>query len=497
MTDMLFTWLLVCWGAVLCQGIETSRIHIFNERDNWWKAQSRCKDKGGKLYTPGTDDIPAELVENLQSKTYYWIGAMRYWAWIWTVDDSPLFTYAGFLPVGSVTVEPKGTYLDNSVWKCHLHCSPAYSVGMKGTTCYCLKEGYNTTKSMLSENSCPGNFEERCGNIKGMSVYKLENMTFNQEEDTYCAYVDDTDLSIHTRTYYDCKKVKGCYACFTLFGANTSISCRHQKSWYAAWMTCDLVKLNTSARTSLLGSSSTTTTYWIGLYKYLHRRWINGETALKYNGRRGALSSDTRCLIVYKQRNGGKRLYWRPCSEKREFLCEDATAGRKDARKPSINPAAGCFIGLGVGCVLLVLTVLIVVCLLRRHKKLCFEKSDGNQPIHFTSAAENITYGLASHAHTESEAYAVISLPDTTDATSATSTVPPAIVRPSVHSDNININNAQVNDENEYNVLSTSNNSKVPVSHTGILTIIYQDLTEITSTRETTTQQTLFHRQKN
>ncbi|XP_046578440.1 uncharacterized protein LOC124286137 [Haliotis rubra] len=211
----------------------------------------------------------------------------------------PLFTaYAGLLPLGSVAIESKATYLDNSVWKCNLHCSPAYSVGMKGTTCYCLKEGYNTTKSMLSENTCPGNLEERCGNIQGMSVYKL-----------------------------------------------------------------------------------------------------------------------------------------------------------------------GGFIGLGVGCLLLVLTVLIVVCLLRRHKKLCFEKRDVNQPLHFTSAAENITYGLASHAHTESEADAVISLPDTTDATSASSTVPTAIVRPSVHSDNININNAQVNDENEYNLLSTSNNSKVPMTH--------------------------------
>ncbi|XP_046578442.1 uncharacterized protein LOC124286139 [Haliotis rubra] len=196
---------------------------------------------------------------------------------------------------------------------------------MKGTTCYCLKEGYNTTKSMLSENTCPGNLEERCGNIQGVSVYKLENMIFNQEEHTYCAYADDTDLSIHTRTYDDCKNFKDCYACFTLSGATTSISCRPQKSWFAARKACDLVKLNTSARTSLLGSSSNTTTYWIGLYKYLHRRWINEETALKYDGRRGALSSHTiaRCLSVYKQRNGGKRLYWRPCSENRKFLCED------------------------------------------------------------------------------------------------------------------------------------------------------------------------------
>ncbi|XP_046578478.1 uncharacterized protein LOC124286173 [Haliotis rubra] len=131
MSDMLFACLLVCCGAVLCQGKETSRIQIINERDNWWEAQRRCKDNGGKLYTPGSDDIPEKLVENLQSDTYYWIGAMSYRAWLWTVDSSPLFTYAGFLPLGSVTVEPKGTYLDNSVWKCHLHCSPAYSVGMK------------------------------------------------------------------------------------------------------------------------------------------------------------------------------------------------------------------------------------------------------------------------------------------------------------------------------------------------------------------------------
>ncbi|XP_046583582.1 uncharacterized protein LOC124290801 [Haliotis rubra] len=132
---------------------------------------------------------------------------------------------------------------------------------------------------------------------------------------------------------------------------------------------------------------------------------------------------------------------------------------------PTSSSPEGSFIGLGVGCLLIVLTVLIVVYLLRRQKKLCFEGGDGNRPKHIASATDNTIHGLAAHAQNESEAYAVITIPDATDGTPESSTVLTAIARPSVHSDIICINNAQINDENEYNVLSTSNNSKIPVRH--------------------------------
>ncbi|XP_067650917.1 uncharacterized protein [Haliotis asinina] len=479
---MFFIWLLLCCGSVLCQGIETSPVHIVNEPGNWWEAQSRCKDNGTMLYTPGTDVMATELVKNLRipTESYYWIGAMSYRAWQWTVDRSPLFTYAGFLPVLNETVEMNRTFLDNSVWKCHLHCSPSNSVGMKGTMCYCLGEGYQTTNTRTPEDTCPGNLEERCGNIQGMSVYKLENMTFYQEENTDCAYMRDTDCSIHADTLNNCKTASKCYACFALSGATTDINCGSMKSWCAANKACHLVKLNESALSSLLGSRDTNTTFWIGLYRYLERRWINGDRTFSYDGHRGALSSDTWCLSVYKQRGQGMRLYWRPCSEKRPFICEDdiLTSSPTITSTPSPRPSSpsptltttsasttvtnhtGVFTGLGVGCVLL-LTVPIVVCLLRRHKKLCFKKRDGNQRMHFTSAAENITHGLDGHAQTESKKYAAITPCDTKDGTPAKSTVPTAIGQPNVHSDNIHT--SQINDENEYNVLSTSNNSKVVV----------------------------------
>ncbi|XP_071079848.1 uncharacterized protein [Haliotis cracherodii] len=486
---MLFTWLFVCWGAVTCRGIQTSRIRILDEPSTWWEAQSQCNVREGRLYTPGSEDIPLDLLNRLQSRTYYWIGAMDYLAWLWTEDFSPLYTYVGFLPLESATAESMVEFLDNSVWKCHLHCSPADSVGMKGTTCYCLKVGYSTTTSMTPENTCPGNLDEKCGNVHGMSVYTLENMSFHQEEDTYCAYVErwNKDLSIHTSTFEDCEH-NGCYACFVVIDARTyvSVSCTRQKSWYAANRTCNLVKLDIYVQSSLLRNRRDFKAYWIGLYKYLHRKWINGKEALKYDGYPGSVFSDTMCLGVYKQKNGGKRLYWRPCSEQRRFICEDETksppqggvgttdgvhstevttplAGRKDAMNSSSNLQAGGFIGLGIGCVLLVLSILIVV-VVRRQKKLCFKTKSGNQPIHFTSGAENTTYGLVVQAQTGNEAYSVITPPDI-DRTSTSSTFPTAIVRPNAHNDNIYINTSQITDEDEYNVLSESDNSKKVMPH--------------------------------
>ncbi|XP_048259311.1 uncharacterized protein LOC124134889 [Haliotis rufescens] len=482
---MLLTWLFVCWGAVICLGIQSSRIRLMDEPSTWWEAQSRCNVKG-RLYTPGSEDIPLDLLNRLQLGTYYWIGAMDYLAWLWTEDFSPLYTYAGFLPLESVTAESMVEFLDNSVWKCHRHCSQADSVGMKETTCYCLKVGYSTTTSMAPESTCPGNLDEKCGNVQGMSVYRLENTTFDQEPDKYCAYAirRGGDHSIHSST---CENKGRCQACIVSDpSTHVNIHC-WRKSWNDAARTCHLVKLNTAVQNGLLSLTSTITRYWIGLYKYTHRQWINGEDALEYDEYRGSASSDTMCLGVYKQKNGGKRLYWRPCSEQRRFICEDETksqpqggvgttdgvhstevttplAGRKDAMNSSSNPQAGGFIGLGIGCGLLVLAILIVVVVLRRQKKLCFKTKSGNQPIHFTSVTENTTYGLAVQAQTANGAYSVITPPDI-DRTSTSSTVQTAIVRPNAHNDNIYINTSQINDEDEYNVLSESDNSKKAMPH--------------------------------
>ncbi|XP_048259770.1 uncharacterized protein LOC124111951 isoform X2 [Haliotis rufescens] len=482
---MLLTWLFVCWGAVICLGIQSSRIRLMDEPSTWWEAQSRCNVKG-RLYTPGSEDIPLDLLNRLQLGTYYWIGAMDYLAWLWTEDFSPLYTYAGFLPLESVTAESMVEFLDNSVWKCHLHCSQADSVGMKETTCYCLKVGYSTTTSMAPESTCPGNLDEKCGNVQGMSVYRLENITFDQEPDKYCAYAirRGGDHSIHSST---CENKGRCQACIVSDPSTHVYVYCWSKSWYDAYRTCHLVKLNTAVQNGLLSLTSTITRYWIGLYKYTHRQWINGEDALEYDEYRGSASSDTKCLSVYKQWNGRKRLYWRPCSEQRRFICEDETksqpqggvgttdgvhstevttplAGRKDAMNSSSNPQAGGFIGLGIGCVLLVLAILIVVVVLRRQKKLCFKTKSGNQLIHFTSVTENTTYGLAVQAQTANGAYSVITPPDI-DRTSTSSTFPTAIVRPNAHNDNIYINTSQINDEDEYNVLSESDNSKKVMPH--------------------------------
>ncbi|XP_048259781.1 uncharacterized protein LOC124111983 isoform X2 [Haliotis rufescens] len=456
---MLLTWLFVCWGAVICRGIQTDQISVGDATSNWWDAHSRCSHKEGSMYTPGSDDIQTDILGHLQPDTYYWIGAMTYLAWIWTVDGSPLYRYAGFLPLGDVTYTWTVDYLDNSVWKCHLYCSSYSSMGMQGNTCYCLNEGYGTVGSSTTENRCRGNIDELCGNVDGMSVYKL-------------------DLG------HDECGGSGC----------VSLRLRHKKKWYGASTDCSLVKLNAPVQNNLLTIMPINKKYWIGLYKLVHRKWLHGQRALIYDGYMHFpdTDTDTLCLTIYRLNNGSTRLYWIACDLDQRWICENVkesiTSTKMTPTSSSSHPSsastlsedvstvpgnhssnrsspadAGGYIGLGVGSVVLVvLAVLIVVFLLRRQEKLCFERRDGNQPIHFTSGAENTTYGLAVQAG--NEAYSVITPPDI-DRTSTSSTVPTAIVRPNAHNDNIYINTSQINDEDEYSVLSESDNSKKVMPH--------------------------------
>ncbi|XP_071081144.1 uncharacterized protein [Haliotis cracherodii] len=501
---MLFTWLFVCWGAVTCRGIQTDQISVSDATSNWWDAHSRCSVKEGSMYTPGSDDIPPDILVRLQPNTYYWIGAMDYRVWIWTDDDSPLYKYAGFLPLRDVTQTSTVDFRDNSVWKCHLNCSSYSSMGMQGNTCYCLRKGYEPVSSSTTEDRCRGNLDELCGNAYGMSVYKLEDISFTQQRGGRCAYVEinDAGLTTYSSSYRDCKGDSRRYACYAddrnsddCGGSGCVSLSSTRKSWYDADGYCYLVTLTTPVQNNLLRIMPRNRIYWIGLYKSVHRKWMNEKAALKYNGYMYVTDTfpDTLCLTIYKLSNGSTRLFWIACDSDQRWICEnvkESTTSTKvtptsSSSYPSSastvsedvstvpgghstnrsSPAdAGGFIGLGIGTVLLVLAVLIVVFLLRRQKKLCFEKRNRNQPIHFTSGVENTTYGLAVQAQTGNEAYSVITPPDI-DTPSTSSTFPTAIVRPNAHNDNIYINTSQINDGDEYNVLSESDNSKKVMPH--------------------------------
>ncbi|XP_048259774.1 uncharacterized protein LOC125384463 isoform X2 [Haliotis rufescens] len=395
-------------------------------------------------------------------------------------------------------------YLDNSVWKCHLYCSSYSSMGMQGNTCYCLHEGYGTGSSSTTENRCPGNFDELCGNVDGISVYKLENIRFTQQRGGRCAYVVRTyaRLTTYTSSYRACGIQLRRYAYYfddmnsdDCGGSGCVLLSYDTYTWTGADKKFNLVKLTTPVQNNLQKMQNNYG-YWIGLYKPVHRKWINGQRAPKFNGYKkfSGTDPDTLCLTVYKLRDGSTRLYWIACGLGQRWICENVkesiTSTKITPTSLSSHPSsastvsedvstvpgshssnrsspadAGGYIGLGVGSVVLVvLAVLIVVFLLRRQEKLCFERRDGNQPIHFTSGAENTTYGLAVQAQTANGAYSVITPPDI-DRTSTSPTVRTAIVRPNAHNDNIYINTSQINDEDEYNVLSESDNSKKVMPH--------------------------------
>ncbi|XP_067681642.1 uncharacterized protein [Haliotis asinina] len=170
-------------------GIPHTENIIQTTRSSWWNSALGCEGLGGKLYIPPSFESHQDLEAILDPGKTYWIGAMEYSTWTWTSDNSPLYEHTGYIqfPPSGKPTEIQG----NAAFLCHLRCGKTYTrVGLSGKSCYCLVDkGYHTNiGKTVTEVRCPGNYDEWCGDGKGVSVYEIVDIDITQAPDGQCVY---------------------------------------------------------------------------------------------------------------------------------------------------------------------------------------------------------------------------------------------------------------------------------------------------------------------
>ncbi|XP_048259796.1 uncharacterized protein LOC124111981 isoform X2 [Haliotis rufescens] len=333
-----------------------SDYNVGNRRINWWDAaQSGCSQFGGNLYIPQSQNLPGALLGQMNWGTYYWIGAVKYPTWIWTADQSNLYTYVGYLPLP--TFRQNSTLEGNSALTCHQYCGKSI-LGLRGNDCYCLGNFVHGIPSFHFGVRCPGNYDEYCGDEDGISVYKQESIRAIPSFDSKCGFISVsktwpninnpysyTHGNLLPTTYYHTVSLESnCYttrrsACeknitrhivenrwtWTCRG-NVCLSHAH-RTFYASNQKCDLVKVThgniehlTQAIVELSGYRET---YWIGLQRISVKKWNNGSdmllTADDYFGVGAVLPT---CLAVWKTYYNSVQFHWLECQSKHLSICE-------------------------------------------------------------------------------------------------------------------------------------------------------------------------------
>ncbi|XP_046359099.2 uncharacterized protein LOC124137040 [Haliotis rufescens] len=436
--------------GVSCSGYaetkSTGDLYIRDAVSSWKDARSACS---GDLYVPSDGSVPGTVSAKLLLNTYYWIGAIQYSTWRWTQDNSPLYTYIGLrtLPLG---LSPSTSNAWNSVYLCHIHCGQECTVlGLRMNECYCLSTDEDVSLPEVStEVSCPGNPDEKCGNNSGLSVYKLEGITFRPTKEGHCVYATRLTLGASfSQVNQTLCGGKRRYACFEnsttwMYGRCSWNICitqrKYQKNWTDASATCPLVKVTSSNRDNLTAAMHTgdEVSYWIGLSRPLSSKWINGTTSARY-GTAFPDSTGPKCLAMIADRWQNIDRLWVPCDLPQRSICETASPSSIPPRTPTssatttdivttalmstmtemftsegsdenvtettdgtesstLAPPAdtgGLLIGVAVGCLTLLLVVVVTVYVMFRHRKLCFKKTGKFEPLDST-AVENETYGF-------------------------------------------------------------------------------------------------------
>ncbi|XP_046582268.1 uncharacterized protein LOC124289687 [Haliotis rubra] len=122
--------LLVCYLHCVCAtsvniSTGTKYLNITETENTWWDARRNCTTEHERdLYIADKEPLPSVLDGILNNDTFYWVGAMRYSTWIWTADESPLYSYVGYSGSGPGSAAKYLPY--NSVYECHLACTKMY-----------------------------------------------------------------------------------------------------------------------------------------------------------------------------------------------------------------------------------------------------------------------------------------------------------------------------------------------------------------------------------
>ncbi|XP_046578674.1 uncharacterized protein LOC124286353 isoform X2 [Haliotis rubra] len=314
--------------------VTTLDLYIRDDVSSWTEARSACS---GDLYVPNDDSVPSSVSAKMLLNTYYWIGAIQYSTWIWTQDNTPLYNYIGLrtLPLGRL---PSTSNAWNSVHNCHVHCGEDCTVlGLRMNACYCLCTDEDVSLPDVStEVKCPGNWDEKCGNNSGLSVYKLEGIKFRPTEGGQCVYAERSGVAASfsqvNQTLCDRRRRYACSANSTswMYGRCSGGICitqrQYQKNWVDASAACSLVKVTPSNKDNftLAMHTGVEVTYWIGLSRPLSSKWINGTMFARY-GTAFPDSTGPMCLAMIANRGLNIDRLWVPCEMRHRSVCEIAT----------------------------------------------------------------------------------------------------------------------------------------------------------------------------
>ncbi|XP_067681022.1 uncharacterized protein [Haliotis asinina] len=341
-------------------------------KQSWWSAQQECSRLGGNLLVPPSQDIPEDVLRQLQENVAYWLGALTYPTWIWTKDRSPLYSYMGYQRLAWTINKNK---LDgNSAVTCHQYCGDHHTVlGLKGDDCYCLGTRVNRndlSSKSASEVRCLGNYDELCGNDNGMSVYRMENVTFVPLPTSECCYVGvsrdppTSGNTFHVQylgvTYYPyiksdnaCDVRKRMSACDrnTLTTSKRS-HCKgtvclmgEPRSWEESNTECSLIKVTPGNAENLtqVMAAERQSTYWVGLSRESVRKWINGSDVTLQSVYSGRPKTSTQCLAIGKTSPPDTSVFffWSECSQHYLSVCEIFKVRQSTVALSTMIPISG------------------------------------------------------------------------------------------------------------------------------------------------------------
>ncbi|XP_046578244.1 uncharacterized protein LOC124285980 isoform X2 [Haliotis rubra] len=272
----------------------------------------------------------------MTSGQYYWMGAIAYSTWKWT-DGSPFYKYVGY------STEPlsDGYHVDgNSASRCHLMCEEDEPFGLRGETCFCGVSDQVQMTWNQTEVRCPGNYDERCGNQDGLSVYRTGEIAFDADDKDMCVYAELKWFGKETKYYSSSCDTSRSAACkngtvlnelrsSTDSGNKCSKSvCVHHtpNQWDEANRTCNLVTVTSTNKKDLHNAMEYTYrldeekyTYWIGLRRGYVKKWLNGSDVLDSVH---PYTADKLCLST----TGTSLFRWEDCSKKTlPTICESAS----------------------------------------------------------------------------------------------------------------------------------------------------------------------------
>ncbi|XP_046370047.1 uncharacterized protein LOC124144598 [Haliotis rufescens] len=508
---------------------------IQTTKSNWWDASREgCEEFGGNLYIPPSLESHQDLAAILDPGQTYWIGAMEYSTWTWTYDESPLYEHTGYerFPSSGKPTEIEG----NTAFHCHLNCGKRYTrIGLSGKACYCLvDEGYQTNVGKtVTEVRCPGNYDEWCGDDRGVSVYEIVDIDITLASQGQCVYAKKNPNVHHYYSSFhndnNCSTMRS--LAFTGNApspgrcAGTTCVEHGLRSWDSSEARRRLLKVSGANLDDLTDAMTYNYyqhnyyTYWIGLRRLYRRVWINGSHVKMDND----IHTDRFCLSINKSKQNATTLLWSLCTHSLKAVCQVGTQSTSFSTStttshPSASTSSpplpteagttleatssssahatstfsnatsdyqglntGTLIGISIACVVILAMTMAAIVIMKRHRLLFFEANPT------TDTTDNVGYDNRAYATMFEDDHIYDTITEH-QGRHGQSHLPVATVKPILH---IYVNDPQLDKDEGYNVLSQCSSvvpsSVKPYDHVivgGDGTVIGADYDRVTITND-------------